>query len=147
MASSSAQFPVFLIRLFSSPQFPHCLMKGLQFPPLRHQRAKDPRFSITPSRAPNFLFRSLKWWYQISHHVIKGSQFIIALSRGPSPPIATSNFPSRYQWVPRQDKARWWPFTHIHFDNITQQNSSCSHCTVRDRTVTMWWLSSHLLET
>ena len=40
---------------------------------------------------------SSKWWPLISHHVINGSQFIIASSRGP---IVTSNFTSRYQGVP-----------------------------------------------
>ena len=33
--------------------------------------------------APNFLIMSSKWWPLISHHVIKGSQFITVSSRGP----------------------------------------------------------------
>ena len=60
--------------------------------------SKGPQFSIAPSRASNFLIMSSKWWPLISHHVIKGSPFIIASSRGL--PIVTSNFPSRYQGVP-----------------------------------------------
>ena len=63
-------------------------------PPLRHQRAKGPKFSIAPLKGPNFLIMSSKWWPLItssrvpihhcvikgpplwpliSHHVIKGS--------------------------------------------------------------------------
>ena len=59
--------------------------------------SKGPKFSIAPSRAPNFLIMLSKWWPLISHHIIKGSQFIIGSSLGS---IVTSNFPSHYQGVP-----------------------------------------------
>ena len=68
---------------------------------------KGPKISIAPSRAPNFLIMSSKWWPFISHHVIKRSQFIIASSRGPycvlQFPITLSRGPNlslRHQRVP-----------------------------------------------
>ena len=94
------QEPNFLFSLsghLAPYSFPIALLRVCNFFPLRHQRAKGLKFSIAPSRVPNFLIMSSKWWPLIFHHVIKGSQFIIVLSRDP---IVTSNFTSRYQGVP-----------------------------------------------
>ena len=52
-----AQFPVFLIRSFSSPQFPHCFIRSFQFPHCI-KREKGPKCSIAPSRASNFIIMS-----------------------------------------------------------------------------------------
>ena len=96
LASSGAQFPVFLIRSFSCPQFPHCFIKGLQCPhcvikgqrainfPSRHQ---GPPISSSCHQNDDLYFPSRYQGVPIHHCVIKG-------------PIVTSNFPSRYQGVP-----------------------------------------------
>ena len=83
----SFHFPHQVIKL---PTVSPLLYQGFAIFPLRHQRAKGPKFSIAPSRAP-------KWWPLISHHVIKGPNSSL---RYQGAPIVTSNFPSRYQSVP-----------------------------------------------
>ena len=86
IASSRAQFSIFLIRSFIPPQFSNCFIKGLQFPTAS---SKGPKFSIAPSiKGPQF-----------PHHVIKMMTCNFS-SRYQGSPIVTSNFPSRYQGVP-----------------------------------------------
>ena len=91
------------------PQFPHCVIKGFKFP---HCIIKGPRILHGAIKGPQFLHHVIQMMscnfssrYQgvtiyhcvikgypllplISHHVIKVSQFIIALSR-------RSHFPHR----------------------------------------------------
>ena len=80
-------FPLLYFCFIKGFQFPHCVIKvqrALNFP-LRHQ---GPQISSSCRQNDDL----------ISHHVIKGSQFIIASSiKGP---IVTSNFSSHYQGVP-----------------------------------------------
>ena len=101
------------------------LYQGFPISLLRYQRVlKDLKLSTAPSRAPNFLIMSSKWWPLISHHVIKGSQFIIASSKGP---IVTSNFPSRYQEAPfiiaSSRGPHWFPPSRYQMDPNLQNTS------------------------
>ena len=87
--------PVFLIRSFSSPQFPHCFIKGLHFP---HCVIKGQRVLNFPLRhqgpSIDFLIMSSKWRPLISHHIIKGPNSSLRYQGGPII-FVTSNFPSR----------------------------------------------------
>ena len=82
MSHCAIQSPIFRFPnqvIYPSP-VSLCFIKGFQFP---HCIIKGPQIFQYAIKDPNFLIMSSKWWPVISHHVIKGSQFIIASSRDP----------------------------------------------------------------
>ena len=90
-----SRFPHQVI-LIAPHSFPIALLMVSNFPIA--WRAKGPKLSIAPSRAPNFLIMSSKWWLLIFHHIseVPIHHWII---KAP-PHCDLYDFPSRYQGVP-----------------------------------------------